>query len=122
MHDRHILGLARARRDDGAPAGRPRRVERRLRLADVPAWFGFTSTALQAPMPRLLHPLALVTRKSSPTICTRSPTAAVKRRNPSASCSPSGSSIDTIGYGRASAISISAMPSLSSVRPSRASW
>src|SRR6185312_541091 len=42
----------------------------------VPAWFGFTNTALQAPnAAAFVTRSALVTRKSSPTICTRCPTA-----------------------------------------------
>ena len=64
----------------------------------VPAWFGLTRSALQAPSRAACSTRrALVTRQSSPTTCTRSPTAAVKRRMPRTSSSASGSSMETIG-------------------------
>ena len=64
----------------------------------VPAWFGFTSTALHAPRAAAAATrAAFVTRKSSPMTCTRSPTARVNRASPSPSSSASGSSIETIG-------------------------
>src|SRR5882724_1875710 len=64
----------------------------------VPAWLGLISTALQAPdAAASFTRAALVTRKSSPMICTFFPAAAVNFFMPSASSSARGSSIDTIG-------------------------
>src|SRR6185369_12135972 len=65
----------------------------------VPIWLTFTSSALAAP---LVIPSSrrsgLVTNRSSPTICTRSPSWAVNAIHPSQSSSLNGSSIDTSGY------------------------
>src|SRR5207237_596074 len=61
----------------------------------VPAWLGLTRTALHTPNAAARRTRAAsVTRKSSPTICTRSPTAAVKRRSPSGGHQPARGPID----------------------------
>ncbi len=64
----------------------------------VPIWLTFTSSALAAPrsMPSSSRS-GLVTNRSSPTICTRSPIAVVSSTQPSQSSSESGSSMDTSG-------------------------
>ena len=80
MSDRDVLGLAGSRGDDRAEAARSRPRRRpsspcqRAGLVglDQRRVGGFRPGRLGAPDP------ALVTRKSSPTICTRSPTAAMK--------------------------------------------
>src|ERR1700733_7379891 len=63
-----------------------------------PIWFTLTSSefAARSVMPRRRRS-GLVTNRSSPTICTRSPTAAVSVVQPPQSSSDSGSSSDTIG-------------------------
>ena len=69
------------------------------RVSDrVPIWLTFTSSAFAAPrvMPSSSRS-GLVTNRSSPTICTRSPTWEVNAIQPSQSSSDSGSSIDTSG-------------------------
>jgi len=65
----------------------------------VPIWLTFTRIELATPsrMPRLRRS-TLVTKRSSPTICTRSPRARVSEAQPSQSSSAMPSSIETIGY------------------------
>ncbi|CFS15561.1 Uncharacterised protein [Mycobacterium tuberculosis] len=65
---------------------------------NVPIWFTLTSNAFATPrsMPSSSRS-GLVTKMSSPTICTRSPIEAVSAAQPSQSSSDSGSSIDTSG-------------------------
>ena len=64
----------------------------------VPRWFGFSSTVLAAPcFAASATRAASVTRKSSPTICSRWPYSLVKATKPAKSSSASGSSIETIG-------------------------
>ena len=64
----------------------------------VPIWFTLTSTLLAAPLaiPVLIRSV-LVTKRSSPTSCTRLPSACVSATQPSQSFSAMPSSIDTIG-------------------------
>ena len=64
----------------------------------VPIWFSLTRTALPTPsrIPRS-RISALVTKMSSPTSCTRPPSALVWAAQPSQSSSAMPSSIDTIG-------------------------
>jgi hypothetical protein len=64
----------------------------------VPIWFSLTRSALAArsAIPRRRRS-GLVTNRSSPTICTRSPAEAVRSRHPAQSSSASGSSSETIG-------------------------
>ena len=60
MHDRHILGLARAGRHDGAPSGRARHVERRLRFADRAGLVRlYQHRVAGAERRRALHPLGV---------------------------------------------------------------
>ena len=49
MDDGHVLGLARARRDDGAEPAARAASSAALASVSVPTWFGLISTALQAP-------------------------------------------------------------------------
>src|SRR6266446_8632804 len=64
----------------------------------VPTWLTFTSTALARPLAIPCWMTAgLVTKRSSPTSCTRPPRRRVRIAHPAQSSSPSPSSIDTTG-------------------------
>src|SRR5262245_37935447 len=64
----------------------------------VPIWFTFRSTALARPRRIPSWRIAgLVTKRSSPTSCTRAPRRCVKARQPSWSSSPSPSSMEQMG-------------------------
>jgi hypothetical protein len=99
VDDRRVLGLAGARRRRCRRSRARGAASQAARVSlSVPRWFGLSSTVLAAPAAAAWRTSAAsLTRKSSPTICSRSPAARVKRANASASSSPSGSSIETIG-------------------------
>ena len=79
------------------PTSRAARQAARASLT-VPRWFGLISRQLAAPEAAAARTLStLVTRKSSPTTCTRPPAARVKAAKPAGSSSPSGSSSETMG-------------------------
>ncbi|RAO56665.1 hypothetical protein ONO86_00678 [Micromonospora noduli] len=84
------------------PARWARSTASRVSVSE-PIWLTLTRTAFAAfsAMPRAMR-CGLVTNRSSPTICTRSPIEAVSVCQPLQSSSASGSSIDTIGYSSAS--------------------
>ena len=97
--DRRVLGLARSGGSSPrcTPTGAPASTASSVSVS-VPIWLTFTRIELATPasMPRASRSV-FVTKRSSPTSCTRSPSSRVSSAQPSQSSSEQPSSTDTIG-------------------------
>ena len=116
MHDRDVLGLARTRRDDRAPARLACRVERRPGFRHRPRLIRLDQDGVARPAPQRAPAQRWSPENRRPRSARGRQRPAVKRRIPSRSSSRADPRSTRSDSGRASSINISAMPSESSSR------